>query len=390
MATTTTVTKRGGAVASIKLPEGESRFPDINTIRAAIPKHCFEPSVAISMGYLVRDVVMIGALGWAAITYIPTIPDSTLRTIAWIVYGFVQGLVCTGLWILGHEAGHGAFSKHGWLNHVVGFFSHSALLVPYYSWKFSHHRHHMFTGHMEKDMAFVPRTKSDYLKRAMASLEMLEDTPAYQFVTLMFHQLFAWQVYLTFNISAGRGSLQKSANTMFGKSHFSPNSAVFRRSEAPWIALSDVGLGLTFFALYKLAGVVGTSTVLLAYAQPYFWVHHWLIAITYLHHTHMEVPHYQAENWTFVKGALATVDREFGFVGRHLFHCIIEHHVVHHLFPRIPFYYAGEATEAIKPVLGDLYYRDERSFIGQLWTNFTKCKYVVADESAPGALKWAQ
>lgn len=41
-------------------------------------------------------------------------------------------------------------------------------------------------------------------------------------------------------------------------------------------------------------------------------------------------------------------------------------------------------------MLGDLYHRDERSFIGQLWTNFTKCKYVVADESAPGALKWAQ
>lgn len=60
-----------------------------------------------------------------------------------------------------------------------------------------------------------------------------------------------------------------------------------------------------------------------------------LVAITYLHHTHMEVPHYAAENWTFVKGALATVDREFGFVGRHLFHCIIEHHVVHHLFPYV-------------------------------------------------------
>lgn len=59
-------------------------------------------------------------------------------------------------------------------------------------------------------------------------------------------------------------------------------------------------------------------------------------------------------------------------------------------FRRIPFYYAGEATEAIKPVIGDLYHRDERSFMGQLWTNFTKCKYVVADESAPGALKWAQ
>ncbi|PNP39199.1 hypothetical protein TGAMA5MH_08876 [Trichoderma gamsii] len=390
MATTTTVTKRGAAVASITLPENESRFPDINTIRAAIPKHCFEPKVSISMAYLFRDVAMIGALGWAAITYIPAIENSTLRIAAWIVYGFVQGLIGTGLWILGHEAGHGAFSKHSLLNHVVGFFSHSFLLVPYYSWKFSHHRHHMYTGHMEKDMAFVPRTKADYAERILSAFEMFEDTPIYQMIALLSHQLLGWQMYLTFNISAGSKSLQRPASNLLGKSHFGPSSAVFRRSEAPFILLTDVGICVMLFALYKLAGVVGTSTVLLAYAQPYFWVHNWLVAITYLHHTHMEVPHYEAENWTFVKGALATVDREFGFVGRHLFHCIIEHHVVHHLFPRIPFYYAGEATEAIKPVLGDLYYRDDRSFIGQLWTNFTKCKYVVKDESSPGALKWAQ
>lgn len=60
-----------------------------------------------------------------------------------------------------------------------------------------------------------------------------------------------------------------------------------------------------------------------------------LVAITYLHHTHIEVPHYDGENWTFVKGALATVDREFGFTGKHLFHGIIEFHVVHHLFPYV-------------------------------------------------------
>lgn len=58
-----------------------------------------------------------------------------------------------------------------------------------------------------------------------------------------------------------------------------------------------------------------------------------LVAITYLHHTDENVPHYDAKNWTFVKGAIATIDREFGFIGRHLFHGIIEYHVVHHLFP---------------------------------------------------------
>ena len=57
------------------------------------------------------------------------------------------------------------------------------------------------------------------------------------------------------------------------------------------------------------------------------------VAITYLHHTHMEVPHYDPKTWTFVKGALATVDRDFGFIGRHMWHGIVDTHVVHHIFP---------------------------------------------------------
>lgn len=55
---------------------------------------------------------------------------------------------------------------------------------------------------------------------------------------------------------------------------------------------------------------------------------------------------------------------------------------------RIPFYYAEEATEAIKPVLGDLYYTDNRSFHGQLWSVFNKCKYVEKNPEVPGAMRW--
>ena len=68
------------------------------------------------------------------------------------------------------------------------------------------------------------------------------------------------------------------------------------------------------------------------------------VAITYLHHTHPTVAHYASATWSFKKGALGTVDRSFGPIGRHFFHDIIDHHVIHHLFPKIPFYRAEEAT----------------------------------------------
>lgn len=320
-------------------------FPDVNTLRKAIPAHCFQPPVLRSMSYVVRDLVLASGLVYAALTYIPTLPNVYARTAAWVAYGFAQGLVGTGIWILAHECGHGAFSLHRWFNDVMGWIMHSILLVPYFSWKFSHARHHMFTGHMERDMAFVPATKADYdrkiavvdgwMSKIGLNAEVLEDAPIVNLVKLLAHQLFAWQGYLIFNISSGKKSLQRPQDARWWRlSHFQPNGVVFRPQEAIYVLITDIGLALVGYGLYLAAQRVegGWQTIGLLYFVPYFWVHHWLIAITYLHHTHEDVPHYDAENWTFVRGALATIDRDMGFIDRHLFHGIIGTHVVHHLF----------------------------------------------------------
>jgi len=320
-----------------KVQVGGPVYPDIQTIRDAIPPHCFEPPVFRSLGYVVRDLTLAFSLGWAAFTYIPQIQDSIWRGAAWAVYGYLQGLVLTGVWILAHECGHGAFSMHRWVNDFVGWVLHSSLLVPYFSWKFSHHRHHRFTGHMEKDMAFVPQQKQDRTNRRLANFfldpELVEDVPIIQFLKLVGHQLLGWQTYLLFFVSAGPDSKQDKKAPWWRRSHFEPTSAVFRSSEAIFVLITDIGLAIMGYVLYLAAQQVGWKMVGLMYFQAYFWVHHWLIAITYLHHNHTDVHHFDAEGWTFVKGALATVDRDFGFVGRHLFHGIIECHVVHHLFP---------------------------------------------------------
>ncbi|KAK7749082.1 hypothetical protein SLS62_008477 [Diatrype stigma] len=379
---------------SLKAPSGPA-LPDINTIRKAIPAHCFVPSTWTSMGYVVRDVTMAVALGYAALTFIPMVENPMYRAVCWAAYGFVQGLVGVGIWILAHECGHGAFSVHRRLNDVVGWVLHSSLMVPFFSWKFSHARHHRFTGNMEKDMAFVPSTtpKMSHPHRLVLGFidpELFEDTPIVNLVKLIAHQLGGWQMYLLFNVSAGPDSLQNKDAKWWRLSHFDPFSGVFRPNEAIYIAISDLGLAITAAGIWYGSKAVGWETMALLYGVPYLWVHHWLVAITYLHHTHQDLPHYDGKSWTFVAGALATVDRDFGFIGRHIFHGIIDTHVVHHLFSRIPFYHAEEATKAIRPLLGDLYHSDDRSFMGQLWTTYNTCKYVEKDPSNPGAMRWAQ
>jgi hypothetical protein len=55
------------------------------------------------------------------------------------------------LQVVAHECGHQAFSKWQAVNDAVGLVTHSLLLVPYYSWKHSHRRHHSNTGSVSRD-----------------------------------------------------------------------------------------------------------------------------------------------------------------------------------------------------------------------------------------------
>ncbi|KAI9376635.1 fatty acid desaturase-domain-containing protein [Aspergillus egyptiacus] len=365
----------------------------LKTIRDAIPPSCFERSLLISSGYLVRDIAYASILFYLGLQ-IDLLPSLPLRIVAWAAYTFFQGCVGTGIWILAHECGHGAFSPYQTWNDIVGWACHSALLVPYFSWKITHARHHRYTSNMEKDTAFVPYTEKQFASKPSylpAWLDMLEDTPIYAVASLLTHQLAGWQAYLLFNVSAGPKSKpvtgKRSGRWLNTESHFDPSSSLWTENQRHLIAISDLGLLLVGTAVWYLSTQVGVLRTVLLYFVPYLWVHHWLVAITYLHHNHPTIPHYSDETWTFTKGALSTVDRDFGFIGRHFFHHIIEHHVVHHLFSRIPFYRAEEATDAIIPVLGEQYKRDDKGFIRSLVETYMGCQFVV-DEKKDGVWRW--
>jgi fatty acid desaturase len=349
----------------------------IKDILDAIPKHCYERSLIRSFGYLFRDLFFIGLNGYVAVSYIHLIPSAPARFVAWTLYTFIQGLLGVGCWILAHECGHGAFSDYRFVNDTVGWFVHSALLVPYHSWRLSHSKHHKATGNMQRDMAFVPFKKEEFTRfRGITVLaEAAEDTPIMSIYFLLAHQLFGWVAYLATNAS---GQLYPG-RSVFAVNHYNPKSPIFDKKDFWDIVISDLGLGLVLAALYFSAEKWGYWTVFVMHIVPWFWVHHWLIQITFLHHTDHRMPHYDNEDWNFCRGASATIDREFGFIGKHVFHDIIETHVLHHFVSRIPFYNAREATEAIKKVMGSSYVKDDSNFVTSLYTVFRSCQYVEGD-----------
>ncbi len=439
----------------------------IKDLLSAIPSHCFERSALRSFSYVFGDLAMVAALGYAA-TFIDgavagfdfaarsPLSTSVLSAGAqataaswslWTLYTIAQGLVFTGLWIIAHECGHQAFSASKTLNNAVGWVLHSALLVPYHSWRISHARHHAATGHLTRDEVFVPRTRAQKgllpLRPAADSTseeeeeqevaaqtsttnasetvqapsyeaegeketwgewlgEVLEDAPAYNFVMIVGQQLFGWPMYLLKNVSGQQHypkgtnrecalfwiSIQRLVVREIGYSHtclaaaitdFHPESIIFDTRHRSQIIMSDIGLALTLTACY-VAGMTaprGFLDVFRYYFVPYLWCNHWLVMITCLQHTDVGLPHYKAEEWTFPRGALCTIDRSWLWpIGPYLFHGIAETHVLHHVSSKIPHYHAWEATEALKQRLGEHYKSTDENVFLSLWKNIRACKFI--------------
>ena len=270
----------------------EFKLPDftIKQIRDAIPAHCFQRSAATGLYYVARDLTVLAAIFYVFHNYVTpeNVPSMPVRTALWALYTVVQGLFGTGLWVLAHECGHQAFSPSKILNDTVGWACHSVLLVPYFSWKISHGKHHKATGNLARDMVFVPKTREEYATRVGRAVhelgELMEETPILTALSLFAQQLFGWPMYLTSNITGhnnherqaeGRGKGKK--NGYFGGvNHFDPASPLYEAKDAKLIALSDLGLFLTGCVLYFVGSNYGWLNLLVWYGIPYLWVNHWL------------------------------------------------------------------------------------------------------------------
>lgn len=357
----------GGSLEVARPPAAAPQF-DRGAVYAAVPPHCFERSALRGFAHIAVDGALVAALGYAGthIQYAPCWAQLAL----WPAFWYALGCVMTGLWVIAHECGHQAFSPSKAINDTVGWVLHSALLVPYHSWRISHAKHHRNTCSVEHDEVFVPATRSSIAQ------EMLHETPLGGLWGIFVMLVFGWPAYLIANV-AGPAKYAGKAN-----SHFTPGSELFqddwvlpakRRAE---ILTSDWGLLLALGGLGYAARVWGVQAVAAYYVLPYLVVNLNLVLITYLQHTDVHVPHYREGQFTWLRGALSTVDRSYGWLLDAVFHHISDTHVVHHMFHEMPFYHAQEATRAVRAFLGDYYLVDHTPIPAALWRSWKACRFV--------------
>ena len=143
------------------------------------------------------------------------------------------------------------------------------------------------------------------------------------------------------------------------------------------IIISTVTTVATLGALVYAKFEYGVLPVVCWYWGPYTFVNFWLVLYTWLQHTDPSIPHYGEGEWTWVRGALSTIDRPYGIFD-FFHHRIGSTHVVHHLFHEMPFYNAWEATVAVKAFLEPkgLYNYDPTPFWKAMWRIAKTCHYV--------------
>ncbi|TMW62621.1 hypothetical protein Poli38472_005239 [Pythium oligandrum] len=351
----------------------------LRELRAAIPKHCFERSLTTSLCYLAKNlaiciVLFVIASFFQASEYTDCV---ALQVIFWPTYWFLQGTHLTGLWIIGHECGHHAFSTHKRLNDFIGTVLHSMLLTPYYSWQISHRHHHQHVGNMDHDEVFIPMTRTEYESWTDAIEDTLEDTPLYNLYRIVGMFIFGWMPgYLIFN-ATGPAKYQSSSR----RSHFDPYSVLFTDKERHHVIWSDIGVATAVLVHAFLIWVSSLRVMTQLFLIPFMLVNAYMVIITILQHTDTFVPRFRDAGWTWLHGALCTVDRDFGWFLNSALHHMPDTHVCHHIFAKIPFYHAVEATEALRPLLGRYYLSDSTTIPLAFWRCFTQCKFVEDDGS---------
>ena len=354
-----------------------SDIPSMKEFKSCIPEDCFNSQTTTSLGYLLQSTIIqaiVIAIGLA-------IPFTQRMIPIWILYAFLSGTTAMGFWVIAHECGHGAFSKNRFLETIIGYFLHSLLLVPYFSWQRSHAVHHRFTNHITNGETHVPIViDGNGISEKVGGEKELAFSSAlgknkYGILQLVLHLIFGWPAYL---LTGSTGGLKYgTSNHFWPRKPFSKILWPAVWAKKVWI--SDIGVALVIIGLIVLVIKHGILPIVGMYLGPLLVVNCWLVLYTWLHHTDSDVPHLSNSEFSFMRGAFLSIDRPYGKVINFLHHHIGSSHVVHHVCPTIPHYHAKEATLAIKKTFNKAYLFNPDPIHKALWNVACNCIAVKSD-----------
>ena len=299
------------------------------SIRAVIPRSCFERSNRLGFLHVARDLV-IYAMVMVAIVMVDQ---------WWLLVPLelVAGLIVSGLFVLGHDAAHGALFETKRLNANMA----RLLFLPSFhvheAWVFGHNRvHHGFTTRQGMDFVWHPVTPDQYA--AMSTVAKLR------------HR-FEWSW-----LGSGAYYLREVWwNKMMRFESPEKHADAIRRDKRliyVWALISIGGsAALGWFVGGSVAAAVFMPVKL--FVIPFLLFTGSIGWTVYVHHISPEMKWWTSKGWNRRAAQTeSTTILRIPWILNVFFHHIFIH-VPHHVDARIPWYKLPEAADAIKEALGD-------------------------------------
>lgn len=342
-------------------PETDENGPEragkgsLKPVLDIIPPEAYDNPTWKGLAYFGRDLVIYGAVVAGLIAF--TNPFVTL--LLWVL----SAMVISGLFIVGHDAAHGALFSSKRMNRMIGTISMLPSWHVYEGWVLGHNRiHHGYTVREGFDFVWHPYTAEQYA--SMSRLGRLR------------HRIeWSW-------MGAGAYYLREVwwHKMIVGAPPSRWAGAIRRDRIIVWsfVATASFALGMAGWAMY--GGVIGALWMILKVLVVPFLAFTYVIAsFVHVHHIQPHIRWWKRREWTKWQGQMegTTVLRaRFGL--NFFFHWIMVH-VPHHVDMRIPMYNLELATDAIEQAFPGTIHDEPLRFMDFV-RNTRRCRLYDFDE----------
>lgn len=328
---------------------------------SAIPKHFKKPNERRSWLALIRCFVVI-ALFQVLLLNLPLVSADNFLWNAPIhgVLIFLAGLSLVGLFVLCHDCGHYSFSRHDWVNDLVGFVCFIPLLNNFFAWRAGHNFHHQNNQ--------IRRIDPDW-PELLSTADEYKQLPWYEKLAIRLGPGSIVGIIVGFWV----GMLKRSFFTLL-----IPQMKMSFRKAVELYALNLISAVFTIGLVWFYANFLGTEKFVLMYVIPVLIAASTGAFLTFIQHSH---PGSYVFDKVGFDPVLSHVNSTFNVrfpAWMEFFWLDINVHTPHHILPSIPWYFLKEANEALKVSFGPVINERNFSFKGlqTSWkaTELTKVK----------------
>ena len=351
----TTLTPAAPAVTPHEKPAQKPERGSLRPVLDVIPAEAYENPSWKGLGYFARDLVIYGVAIAGLIAF-----ANPLIVVPFLV---LAALAVSGLFIVGHDAAHGALFKSERMASVVG---HIAMLPSwhvYEGWRLGHNRvHHHYTVRQDFDFVWHPYTAQQY-----------RDMNGFQRARHRFEWSWAGAgIYYLREIWWKRMAVGEPPKR-WAKKIRRDRFVVLGFIVGSTLALTAYGLTAGGLSILGTVWLVARVVVLPFVAFCYV-----IGSLVHVHHIAPDIRWWKRREWTKWHGQMeGTTVLRVNPVFNFFVHWIMVH-VAHHVDVRIPMYNLEMATDAVKDAFPGVIH-DEPLRYRDFMANTRHCKLYDFD-----------